>query len=193
MTENAFRSQLQGWRAGTQAVPPPSAQQPSRFSRFFGTDYGRLPTHNGDVQPEEDTLSRWDRLLIFGALIAGAAVCFATAFLFLPVLALRPRKFVTLWTVGSLLFLSSWAAIQGPLAYARHLVSGPRIGFTSAYVGSLIATLYFSRVSTLLTLIAAVVQMVALLWYLVSYFPMGSTGMRFAGGLVVNRVNGFFA
>jgi uncharacterized RDD family membrane protein YckC len=52
----------------------------------------------------------------------------------------------------------------------------------------MILTLYFSigLNNTLLTLISAAVQIVALLWYLVSYFPGGSTGMRFAGNLVVS-------
>ena len=34
--------------------------------------------------------------------------------------------------------------------------------------------------STILTLFAAIVQLACLVWYLVSYFPMGSTGLRFA-------------
>lgn len=34
--------------------------------------------------------------------------------------------------------------------------------------------------STILTLFAALVQLAALAWYLVSYFPMGSTGLRMA-------------
>ena len=34
--------------------------------------------------------------------------------------------------------------------------------------------------STILTVIAALFQLACLLWYLVSYFPMGSTGLRLA-------------
>lgn len=41
---------------------------------------------------------------------------------------------------------------------------------------------------TILTLIAAIVQMVCLVWYLVSYFPMGSTGLRFAARFGGNRI-----
>jgi hypothetical protein len=39
-----------------------------------------------------------------------------------------------------------------------------------------------------LTLLASIVQLVALVWYLVSYFPMGGTGLRFAARLGTNRV-----
>ena len=34
--------------------------------------------------------------------------------------------------------------------------------------------------STILTLVSSIFQLGALVWYLVSYFPMGSTGLRFA-------------
>jgi hypothetical protein len=44
------------------------------------------------------------------------------------------------------------------------------------------------RQSTVLTFIAAIVQLVCLLWYIVSYFPMGSTGLRFAARFGGGRV-----
>lgn len=39
-----------------------------------------------------------------------------------------------------------------------------------------------------LTLFAAIFQLVALLWYLVSYFPLGSTGLQFMGRFGVQRI-----
>ncbi|KAJ0270346.1 hypothetical protein COL940_011751 [Colletotrichum noveboracense] len=33
---------------------------------------------------------------------------------------------------------------MGPTAYAKHLISGPRLPFTAAYFGSLGLSLYFS-------------------------------------------------
>lgn len=64
------------------------------------------------------------------------------------------------------------------MPYARHLMSQQRLPFTAAYFGSIALTLYFSIGvrSTILTLFAAIIQLAALLWYLVSYFPMGSQG-----------------
>ncbi|ORY78139.1 Got1/Sft2-like family-domain-containing protein [Protomyces lactucae-debilis] len=220
-TENAFRSQLNNFGWTRRQEPPVSTQAPSfldRLNPFSQNGYNRLPTSNNDLPAqlpapsaaEEEaffSLSRWDRMIVFAMLVLGAAACFFIAydqsvswdaaharFFFLPILALKPRKFVTLWTVGSLLFISSFAALQGPTAYGKHLISGDRIPFTAAYFGSMILTLYFSigLNNTLLTLISAAVQIVALLWYLVSYFPGGSTGMRFAGGLVVNRATSYF-
>lgn len=48
------------------------------------------------------------------------------------------------WTLGSVLFLCSFAAMMGPVAYVQHLASGPRLPFTAAYFGSIGLTLYFA-------------------------------------------------
>ncbi|GAM39123.1 Golgi traffic protein [Talaromyces pinophilus] len=87
-------------------------------------------------------------------------------------------------------FASSWAVLMGPITYIRHLLSGPRLPFTAAYFGSIALTLYFAigLQKSFLTLFAAIFQLVALIWYLVSYFPMGSTGLQFMGRFGVQRV-----
>lgn len=43
-----------------------------------------------------------------------------------------------------MLFLASWAVLMGPLVYAQHLISGPRLPFTAAYFGSITMTLVFA-------------------------------------------------
>ena len=48
------------------------------------------------------------------------------------------------WSVGSILFLASWAVLMGPYQYVIHLVSGPRLPFTAAYFGSIFMTIYFA-------------------------------------------------
>jgi uncharacterized membrane protein len=71
---------------------------------------------------------------------------------------------------------------MGPWTYAQHLISTPRLPFTAGYFGSIGLTLYFSLGlhSTILTLVSAILQLVLLVYYLISYFPMGGTGLRFA-------------
>ncbi|CAG8973512.1 hypothetical protein HYALB_00002837 [Hymenoscyphus albidus] len=95
----------------------------------------------------------------------------------------------TRWTLGSLLFLCSWGAMMGPMTYIRHLISTPRLPFTAAYFGSIALTLYFSLGlrSQILTLIFALIQIGCLVWYLVSYFPMGSSGLRMATSFGASR------
>ncbi|KAI6934705.1 hypothetical protein KC327_g10097 [Hortaea werneckii] len=94
------------------------------------------------------------------------------------------------WSMASALFLSSWAVMMGPMAYVRHLISQERLPFTATYFGSIVLTLYFAvgLRSTILTLFSSIVQVVALLWYLVSYFPLGSQGLRFAARFGGSRV-----
>jgi hypothetical protein len=165
-----------------------------------GSRYIRLPLTNQDatVPAENDTweepswfqLSRWDRLLIFGMCLAGSAACFALCFFIMPVLALKPRKFGLLWSLGSLLFVISFGVLQGPVNYVVHLVSPTRLPFTLAYFGSIIATLIFSvgMRSTILTILATVVQIIAAIWYTVSYFPMGAQSLKFASRVGARQV-----
>ena len=48
------------------------------------------------------------------------------------------------WSVGSALFLASFAAVMGPKNYVYHLLSPPRLPFTTAYFGSIVLTLVFA-------------------------------------------------
>ena len=46
--------------------------------------------------------------------------------------------------MGSVLFLTSWAVLLGPITYGKHLLSGPRLPFTAVYFGSIGLTLFFA-------------------------------------------------
>ncbi|OQO12073.1 hypothetical protein B0A48_02712 [Cryoendolithus antarcticus] len=209
MASNTFRDRMNdlGWSRREQPVNTqqrsPLLGTLSRLNPFSNEDSVRLPTTEGDgpgaplparTRREEEegwfALSRWDRLLVFGGLNVAALALFVICFTLFPVLAVVPRKFAILWTMASVFFLSSWAILMGPMIYARHLVSPERVPFTATYFGSIGLTLYFAvgLQSTLLTLLAAIVQIMALVWYLVSYFPMGSTGLRFAAQFGTSRV-----
>ncbi|KAK3311323.1 Got1/Sft2-like family-domain-containing protein [Chaetomium strumarium] len=164
MASTSFRDSINslGWSRRDADLPVNTSRQGGFLSSlqslnpFGDRGYVRLPTTEGAGAPlpapsrreEEDAwfaLSRWDRLLIFGACNLGALACFVICFALFPVISLgRPRKLVVLWTLGSMLFLSSFAAIMGPWAYLQHLASTPRLPFTAAYFGSLGLTLYFS-------------------------------------------------
>lgn len=208
--ENAFRTQLNSWRSSLPSVnmnPADTSGGGSVFDRIKsfnpfngeGSNYIRLPVsereggrEQGEIvdEPSWFNLSRWDRLLIFGICLLGAVACFVLCFFILPVLALKPRKFAVLWSLGSLLFVISFGVLQGPLSYLRHLLSQQRLPFTVAYFGSIFATLFFSigMRSTILTLLAVIIQVVAALWYTVSYFPMGQQSLRFASRVGARQV-----
>ncbi|KAI3328588.1 Got1/Sft2-like family-domain-containing protein [Ustulina deusta] len=201
MASASFRESMNslGWSRRDPDQPVSTTHQTGLLSSikslspFGDRGYVQLPTTEGAGAPlpasnrrdEEEgwfVLSRWDRLLIFGACNLGALACFVLSFALWPILMTKPRKFVILWSFGSLLFTSSFGAVMGPRTYLQHLTSGPRLPFTAAYFGSIALTIYFSvgLQNTILTLISALVQIACLLWYLVSYFPMGSSGLRLA-------------
>ncbi|KAJ5494565.1 hypothetical protein N7463_010652 [Penicillium fimorum] len=217
MANNSFRDSVNslGWSRRDPDLPvrtgassnTPFLSRLQSYNPFGDGGYVQLPTHNdGPGAPlpaatrreEEEgffALSRWDRMLIFGACNLGAAVCFMLCFFLFPVLTLKPRKFAVLWSVGSMLFLISWAVLMGPWTYAKHLISGSRLPFTAAYFGSIALTLYFAigLQSLLLTLISSIFQLAALVWYLVSYFPMGSTGLQYVGRFGASRVTSWIS
>lgn len=76
----------------------------------------------------------------------------------------------------------------------KHILSAERLPFSLAYFGSLALTLWFAVGirSTIGTLIAAIVQVVALLSYFAAYMPGGLTTLRFGGqmGEFFNRMWG---
>lgn len=118
---------------------------------------------------------------------------------FLPILLINPRKFSLLFTLGSVFTLSSFSFLWGPYNHMVHLFSKDRLPFTLVYFSTLIgfvsqtgdihlnlniilsATLYFAMglQSAILTPIAAILQVLALLWFVISYIPGGQTGLKF--------------
>ncbi|KAF3004695.1 hypothetical protein G7054_g5403 [Neopestalotiopsis clavispora] len=208
MASASFRESMNslGWSRRDADIPVNTSQQSGLLTSikslnpFGDRGYVRLPTTEGAGAPlpapnrreEEEgwfALSRWDRLLIFSGCNIAAAACFILCFALWPILIAKPRKFATLWSFGSVLFLCSWGAMMGPMAYIQHLLSGNRLPFTAAYFGSIFLTIYFSMglQNSVLTLIAAIIQLACLIWYLVSYFPMGSSGLRLATSFGARR------
>ncbi|KAF4485542.1 transport SFT2 [Fusarium agapanthi] len=162
MASSSFRDSINSLGWSRRDEPVNTSQQSGLLSSLQslnpfqgGSGYVRLPTTESSGAPlpaptrreEEEgwfVLSRWDRLLIFGACNLAAVACFVICFTLFPVLSLRPRKFVILWSVGSLMFLASFAAVMGPMNYVYHLLSTPRLPFTAAYFGSITLTLVFA-------------------------------------------------
>ncbi|AAS51986.2 ADR066Cp [Eremothecium gossypii ATCC 10895] len=157
--------------------------------------YQRLPLTQQDLvqspEPAWFALSRTERLALFVVFLAAAAGCFAACVMLFPVLALKPRKFGLLWPVGSLLFVLAFGVLQGPVAYAKHMLSRERLPFTAFFLTTCAATIYFAAIakSTLLTIPCALLQLVAVVYYGVSYFPFGAAGLRMvsAAGLSTAR------
>ncbi|KAG1774720.1 Got1/Sft2-like family-domain-containing protein [Suillus placidus] len=152
-SEQSFRSNLSQfrWARGVtddsqQSQQPLQSSNP--FSRFYNAIAGDyIPLRSSERSNEDEAwfaLSRWERLLGFGACLLGAAVCFFVAFMTLPFLAINPAKFALAFSLGSLLVMFGFSVLIGPLNHAKHLISKERLPFTLVYFASLGLTLYFS-------------------------------------------------
>lgn len=110
-----------------------------------------------------------------------AAVFFFLAFAIgLPVIVLRPHKFALCFTLGSVLFMSSFSLLVGPMNHLKSMLSQERLPFTLMYLGSMIATLYAALVvrSYLLVVGTSSLQIGIIGYYFLASIPGGLTGFR---------------
>ena len=117
------------------------------------------------------------RLQVFVVALLVSALFFALAFIVgLPLITVRPQKFALSFTMGSITFMSSFAILKGPYEHFKTLMSGDRLHFTAVYIGSMILTIYLTFTAGgmegyVLVLGASGMQLVALVWYLVTFLP----------------------
>lgn len=112
----------------------------------------------------------------FGGFMLGGMIMLFLAFtVALPMVVLSPSKFAFAFSIGSLLVLAAFTSLKGWRQQLKHMVSKERIWFSAAYIASVFATLYSATImkSYLLSLICCALQMAALIYYVVSYFPGG--------------------
>eukprot|EP01018_Ginkgo_biloba_P018528 Gb_01488 [translate_table: standard] len=143
----------------------------------------------GNVQSAASSMPSGKALLYFGILLAtGIFFIFIALTMFLPVMVVMPRKFAICFTLGCLFIILSFFALKGPKSQLLHMASKERLPLTIGFVASMAATIYVSMVlrSYLLSVVFSVIQVLALLYYLVSYFPGGSAGMRFLSSRVIS-------
>ena len=79
--------------------------------------------------------------------------------------------------------MGSFAILKGPHAHAMSMLAYERLPFTVVYVGSMLATLYLTFTvggaqGYVLVLAASMLQLLSLLWYLVTFLPGGAMGMK---------------
>lgn len=201
---NALRDSISRWNQTRSQNSQPQNESVKTFFSAWADSlndtasdiYQRLPMTRQDLvqdsEPSWFNLSRMERLLLFVSFILGAAGCFTLCIFLFPVLAIKPRKFALLWTMGSLLFVLAFGVLMGPMAYIKHVTSRERLPFSLFFFCSCISTLYFAAFakSTILTIVCACVELIAVLYYAISYFPMGATGLRMLSSIGVNTARG---
>ncbi|KAG0248533.1 protein transport protein sft2 [Mortierella polycephala] len=201
-TESNFRNAFKsfGARGGVAATDGATSSDGafSRASDWFGgvrnQVSGYVPVALGGAPAQEEDwlgLSWFQRMAGFAICVAGGLACFMIAFFVgLPLLVIKPSKFATSFTLGSILLMVSFALLKGPAAHIKALMTKERLPFTAAYFGSMAFVLWASlgANSYILTIIGTIVEILALLYYFTSYSPFsgGSVrlGSRMAGNLL---------
>lgn len=136
----------------------------------------------GNFQSATSNIPSGKSLLYFGLLLAtGVFFVFMAFTLFLPVIVLVPQKFAICFTLGCGFIIGSFFALRGPKNQFYHMSSRERLPFTLGFVGCMMGTIYVSMVlhSYLLSVFFSVLQVLALAYYAISYFPGGSAGLKF--------------
>jgi len=156
---------------------PDSPSKETMFTKdyWFGGDEAQQP------DPWLPNISKTQRIVGFFMLLITGLFCFGMAGLCLPFLILKLRKFVLLYTMGSMFTIGSFSMLWGPYNHFKHICSYERLPFTLGYFATMTATLYSAiwMKSTPLTLVFATLQIVSLAWYIFSYLPGGTTGLKF--------------
>lgn len=112
---------------------------------------------------------------------AGLFFLFMAFSLFLPMIIVVPAKFASAFSLGSVLILSAFAALRGWRQQLEHMMTKERLPFSIGYLASIAATMYTALFmhSYIFSLVCCGLQVLALLYYVCSYFPGGPAGAQY--------------
>ncbi|XP_028776099.1 protein transport protein SFT2-like [Neltuma alba] len=137
---------------------------------------------HGNFQSATSNVPSGKAIMYFGLFLAtGIFFIFIAFTMFLPVMVVMPQKFAICFTLGCGFIIGSFFALKGPRNQLVHMLSKERLPFTLGFVSIMVGTIYVSMVlhSYILSVVFSVLQVLALGYYALSYFPGGSAGMKF--------------
>ncbi|XP_074319812.1 uncharacterized protein LOC141656708 [Silene latifolia] len=114
-------------------------------------------------------LTYTQRLYAFaGCLIGGFLLLFLSMVAFV-----KPIKFALLFTFGNMLAVGSTAFLIGPAEQLRKMFDPVRMYATAVYLGCLLLALICAILihNKILTVLAMICEICALIWYSLSYIP----------------------
>mmetsp|Transcript_17478 Transcript_17478/g.37968 ORF Transcript_17478/g.37968 Transcript_17478/m.37968 type:complete len:231 (+) Transcript_17478:8-700(+) len=164
------------WNSFNDSAP----QVPASIRGFFGAGDVEMQSADGqqglqDEMNEYLNLSYSQRLTLFAACFAGGVGMLFLAVLMLPMIVLRPAKFALAFTFGNLLCLGSTAFLVGVRAQLSAMFHPVRWVAACLYCGGLCITLfacfYGGSLRYLLVLASIIVEVLAMIWYALSYIP----------------------
>jgi hypothetical protein len=129
----------------------------------------------------------------FLVLSVGLVVIFFSL-MFLPMIALYPQKFLSLFSLGSIIVLASFIFVYGTVEYLKMLFSRERVAFTLVYLCSIGVGLYFAYFKNyyIFSLICACIQMITMIVFTLTFIPGGKSGIGFIMSMLSAPLKGVF-
>lgn len=127
---------------------------------------------------EAVTLSWKNRLIGFGCCFAFGLLL---TFISIPMLwTMQVTKFAVLYSVGSVVSILSTLFLMGPVKQFQRMLEEKRILATIVYIGAIGATLAvaFTTHNAGACLILLVVQICAMVWYVLTWIPGGQAMLK---------------
>lgn len=130
----------------------------------------------------------------FVLIISIGSALFCLSLFFLPMIVISPRKFVSFFSLGSLLILTSFIFVYGTKTYFEKLCSKERFAFTSLFFVSIVLGIFCAIINSFffLSLICAAVQLVSLIVFILSFIPGGKHGISAIGSMISSPVVGLW-
>ncbi|KAF5726527.1 protein transport protein SFT2 [Tripterygium wilfordii] len=145
----------------------------------------------GNFQSSSSNVPASKSFMYFGLLLAtGVFFVFVAFTMFLPVMVLAPQKFAMCLTIGCAFIVCSFFALKGLRNQLLHMLSKERLPSTLTLIGTMVGTIYVSMVlhSYILSVLFSVLQVLALSFYAISYFPGGSAGLKFLSSTFISSI-----
>ncbi|KAH9603607.1 hypothetical protein KSS87_015983 [Heliosperma pusillum] len=146
------------------------------WKSVFGRDEEEVDEREDNFYDEDNNntddfcnLTYTQRLYAFGGcLIGGFLLIFLSMVVFV-----RPIKFALLFTFGNMLAVGSTAFLIGPAEQLRKMFDPVRVYATAVYLGCLLLALICAILihNKILTILAMICEICALIWYSLSYIP----------------------
>ena len=117
------------------------------------------------------------------------------SFLFLPMFLIAPKKFVSLFSMGSLITIFSFIFYYGTYDFLLMLFNKDRRWFTSGFLISVGIGVYFSFYPTymIISIICSGFQMIVMFMFILSFIPGGKAGIDFMINIILSPFKKIFS
>ena len=146
------------------------------------------------TQKTDETIENYQNLQVgLLMMLTGAFFLFLSTF-FIPLIPIKPSKFVCLNAFGNVCIVVSIFLIRG-LKYIKFFLKKDKVLFSVGYMASLMGEIYFAFLhsSYLMSIVCFVLNLVSLAYILFSFFKNGTSMLNMVFKGIFNCIKSVFA